>query len=59
MDYYTKCEIILKWAKFKPKFDTSFIHNVMDYESERGEFTPAQEIAIDNIIKKWCIKLKK
>lgn len=56
--YYDRCERILKWSKYIKKFDTSFIESVMDYYDEHGEFTIAQEIAIDNIIRKFRISKK-
>ena len=57
MNYYQKCERILRWSVYKTKFDTTFIEDVMRYYDERGEFTLSQENAIDNIIRKFNIKL--
>ena len=57
MDHYQKCERILRWSVNKTRFDTTFIEDVMSYYDERGEFTLSQENAIDNIIRKFNIKL--
>ena len=57
MEHYQKFERILRWSVNKTRFDTTFIEDVMSYYDERGEFTLSQENAIDNIIRKFNIKL--
>ena len=55
MDYYNKCQYILKKLCNVKKFDTSFIYNILDYYDKKDEFTYGQQEAIDNIIQKWKI----
>lgn len=57
MSYYTICEQILEWAKYREYFDTTFIESVMEFYDKSGFFTPHQQIAIDNIVKKWNISI--
>lgn len=55
-EYIYKCKMILEWAYYKPKFDTSFINSIIEYYDDVGKFTLSQETAIDNIIRRWNVK---
>ena len=50
---YTKIDVIIKWAENVPRFSSEFVCN-MKWATNH---TPAQEKAIDNIIRKWFIKV--
>jgi hypothetical protein len=60
-EYYSygeKCDIILEWAKTKPRFDTKFVQSISDWIVKK-EITTNQANSIDNIINRCKIKLKK
>lgn len=51
-----KIEMVLEWAKDKPKFDTEFIESLNEFFENNGHLTESQEDALDNIIHKWGIE---
>lgn len=48
---------ILKWAKDRPDFDTKFVKSIKKFHDEKGILTYKQASAIDNIIRKFEIKV--
>ena len=55
MSYKTKCLLILRWAKSKPRFNTDFVEDMLELLEDGRDLTSSQEGAIDNIMERWNI----
>lgn len=59
MSYQEKIETILNWVEdegYDKGFDPSFVEKLKKQMQRTGSLSPSQEIAVDNIIKKWEIE---
>ena len=54
-EYIEKCNKILKWASFKPKFSCSFVDSVLEQLKTYESITDKQKEAVDRIIKNFKI----
>ncbi len=53
--YYSKCKVILLWARTHPFFNTKFIHSIVNWYMKKGKISDKQQISIDNILTKCRI----
>lgn len=53
-----KINAVIRWARSRKWFDTEFVESLQEKLDEYGELTSAQEEGLDNIIKKFKIKLE-
>lgn len=57
LDIGTKIEIILAWSTTNARFDPSVINSFANQLSEEKQLSPRQVLAVENIIRGFCIPL--
>lgn len=55
-DVEDRCELILSWARDHDAFDTTMVESILEQYRRKGDVSPKQVAAIDNIIEKFRIQ---
>lgn len=54
-----RLQLLERWMPDNPHFDSTFVDSVRDFYDDRGEITPRQRDALDNIILRWRVRPRK